>query len=321
MDIVPTLTHLQDIEIIAMQDNLTGILHPELQSALPTILSSTHLTKLRLFFLKDFPAQIFQHCTALRHLTLQWMVFTGLDAPLTKQNPKIKLHTLSFSTCTMTWPFRRASEVFEWFSRPLCPFDFSQLRVFLSSDRGTDPRSFELFCQFASKVSHSLERVLIDPSRMAPAVALSLFPAQKLVRLHTLEIPILTPSEKNDVSCAMNFLSNLAAPSLLKRVVLHYRCHARETMKELAPLDTFLASEHFENLESVTVTAYLSILHPVDTNMTIGFLRKVFPLLGAKRILTLGTHVGLTRIGIPSGYLAGYTDREKRSKGLIACTQ
>ncbi|TFK70156.1 hypothetical protein BDN72DRAFT_878012 [Pluteus cervinus] len=290
MDITPTLTHLHALEILAVRDDLTGILHPKLESVLPTILSSRHLTNLRLFLLKDFPAPVFRHCVALRHLVLQETALAGLQVSLTEQNPMIKLHTLIFTTRMINWPFWQAREVFEWFSRPSCPFDFSQLRVFLSSDGATDPKSFKLFCRFISKTSHSLERVLIDPSRMPAGQALSLFPAQKLVRLRTLDIPILVPSEQNDVSCAMNFLSNLAAPSLLRTVVFHYRCHAEETMKEL-PLDTLLSSGHFENLESVTVIAYLGITRPVDASVVISFLQKVFPLLGAKKILTFETYV------------------------------
>ncbi|TFK70143.1 hypothetical protein BDN72DRAFT_839456 [Pluteus cervinus] len=277
LDITSTLTQLRYLEFSA---NENANLHPQLTSALPAVLSSTRLTGLRLFGIYDFPAQAFQHCIVLQHLVLQYTTLTGLDGPLIARSPKVQLHTFSFATCAGASSGSREREAFEWFMEPSCSFDLSQLRVFISSDTALDPRSYEVFCQFVSKFSHSLGHILIAP---CPRFPTSISPPPRLVRLHTLEIPV-TVAPTNNISWTINFLSNLTAPGLLRRVVLHYRRPGvHHTLVGFGPLDKCLSSEAFQSLEDVTVAIYGSEFVEIITN----YLRKIFYSLEAKKILTV----------------------------------
>ncbi|TFK70159.1 hypothetical protein BDN72DRAFT_959066 [Pluteus cervinus] len=295
LDITSTLTQLRHLEFSA---NENANLHPQLTSAFPAILSSTRLTSLRLFGICDFPAEAFQHCIVLQHLVLQYTTLTGLDGLLIARSPKVQLHTFSFATCALASSGSREREAFEWFMEPSCSFDVSKLQVFLSSDTAQDPRSSELFNQFVSKFPRSLGRVLIAP---CPRFPTSVSPPLQLVCLHTLEIPF-TVEPTDGVSWTVNFLSNLTAPSLLRRVVLHYeRPRFFDALVGLAPMDTCLSSEAFQSLEGVTVVIYTRAFVMTITSR----FRNVFHSLEAKKMLTVTNYDVVHYADIISGPLPG----------------
>ncbi|TFK71241.1 hypothetical protein BDN72DRAFT_856391 [Pluteus cervinus] len=174
--ITRTLTHLQDLQISrSLTQNSGAGVTVALQRVLPIALSSTRLTKLRIFHINDFPIHLFQHCRALRHLSIEHTTLAGLDEPVTKPKERIQLHTFTYGSMQS----RSERRVLPWLTNSSCPFDLSELRVFLGSPT---------------------EHII------------TLFPSSRLDNLRAIEIPIKAGHEKDSVSWTIGVLSNLVAP-------------------------------------------------------------------------------------------------------------
>ncbi|TFK67821.1 hypothetical protein BDN72DRAFT_842585 [Pluteus cervinus] len=235
-----------------------GELHSNVLSILPSLLSSTRLTSLHLYNIRNFPVTLFRHCAILQVLSFKSCTLSETDQTVTDSRLiRPKLHCL---TLTVDRHTQEEILVLEWCTKPYCGLDFSELKVF--SNRSTPlTDSYQHVYHFVRIHGRCLEVISIDTIHIYRSPTTAQFPAEQLHHLRSLNFRLSLAGRQTAplFLWITSLLTNLPRPHLLTRLCLECLFHvpgrprSDVRVQKWGEVDRVLGLPAFANLKSVVI--------------------------------------------------------------------
>ncbi|TFK70895.1 hypothetical protein BDN72DRAFT_500617 [Pluteus cervinus] len=277
VDLYHQLTSNPRFHHIVIKENAESV---DLQSykTLCGLVTSSHLTTLSVYELRQFPIGIFYQCTSVRELHIYWSNFSAFESEGDGRLSQDKRPEFRSSSNRSTMrphllhlylesAFEDDVALIKWFLHPDCAFDISGLKTFHFLDMSDQLESFTLARSLVQRASSTLESLALDPPTRFTREDYYMLPDyNKFDPLPQLRYLKLSLQEDNFPHASLwpwitQFLSSLSHPGRLEE--LHLACILTDYTTEVMDKD-----HGWEELDLLLASSMPFTVHRKFSNLT-----------------------------------------------------